>query len=420
MKTLTDGMPQVNRFLSDFAGEKVPTQYKRAMYLLLAFLCIYVVVRGVAAANRKPLWFDEFCTLAIAQQPDVHGIWKAVKLGFDSSPPLFYLIEGAALRVAPDKQVALRLPSILAFPCTLVFVFAYARKFAGEVIAFFCVVLLLSTSLFHRYAMEARSYSIMIACIAFALVCYQRLPSIRWAALLGVSLALAESLHYYAALAMVPFWVAEAAVLVKTRQIRWPVWMALVFGLVPLAVCWPLLSTYKANYGGHMVYSNPALSSLPSYYGSYFFVNGSFGLALALVSIGAIAWVISSPGNGTFQRETDNTNKITEIALLVSLVASPVFALVLVRLTHAILGNRYLLAATIGIVLGIAYALSVARPRTVALFGLFVLASVAVREYTFWRYSSMPDKDGLLNLPDEFLVRSKHSSRVAATPTCRS
>ena len=70
--------------------------------------------------------------------------------------------------------------------------------------------------------MEARSYSIMIACVALALVCYQRLPSIRWAALLGVSLVLAESFHYYALLAMIPFLVAEAAVLVKANgQVRW-------------------------------------------------------------------------------------------------------------------------------------------------------------------------------------------------------
>jgi hypothetical protein len=403
MKTLADSVLQVERLLSDFEGSEVPRRYKRAIYIIVALLCLYAVGRGVVAAKRKPLWFDEFCTLAIAGQPGEHEIWKAVKLGFDSSPPLFYFVEGSALKLEPNKQIALRIPSILAFPCTLICVFVYARKFAGELVACLSALLLLSTSLFHRYAIEARSYGIMIACVAFALVCYQRLPSIRWAALLGFSLVLAESLHYYAVLAMIPFWVAETVALLKTRQIRWSVWIALASGLVPLAVCWPLLSIYRTSYVGHVVSFNPSLSSIPSYYGSYFFVNGALGIALGVVSIVAIAWAISWPRNGVLQRGTCNTTNLVEITLLVSLVALPVLASVPVRLAHGIWGSRYLLAATIGIVLGISYALSVARPRTIVLFGLFILASVCVREFTFWRYSTMPDREGWsIELQDGF------------------
>ena len=81
----------------------------------------------------------------------------------------------------------------------------------------------------------------VIACIAFALVCYQRLPSLRWAALLGISLFLAESFHYYAVLAMIPFGFAEAVLLLRTRRIRWGVWLALACGTLPLIVFWPLL-----------------------------------------------------------------------------------------------------------------------------------------------------------------------------------
>src|SRR5208337_4725202 len=98
-----------------------------------------------------------------------------------------------------------RLPSILAMDCTLICMFLYMNKCSGTLVAFLCTLLLLSTSIFIPQAVNARSYSMLVACIAFALVCYQRLPSLLWAALLGLSLALAQSLHYYAIFALVPF-----------------------------------------------------------------------------------------------------------------------------------------------------------------------------------------------------------------------
>ena len=39
--------------------------------------------------------------------------------------------------------------------------------------------------------------------------------------MLGLSLALAESLHYYAVFSMLPFWVAEFVYSVRARRIRW-------------------------------------------------------------------------------------------------------------------------------------------------------------------------------------------------------
>ncbi len=61
-----------------------------------------------------------------------------------------------ALRITTNKQVALRLPSILAFPCTLICVFAYVKRRSGELIACLCALLFLSTNLFHTYLIEAQ------------------------------------------------------------------------------------------------------------------------------------------------------------------------------------------------------------------------------------------------------------------------
>ncbi len=243
---------------------------KRVIYGLLGFLVLYVIVRGVVGAAARPFWFDELLTLAIAGQPTLREMWSAVARGFDSGPPGFYLVERAALGLVGNKEIALRLPSILAFACTLICVFVYVKKRSGEAIAFLCALLLLTTSLFQTYSIEARAYGMVMACIAFALVCYQRLPSLRWAALLGISLFLAESLHYYAVFAMIPFGLAEAVLLLRTRRFRWPVWAALVVGALPLIVFWPLLWKIKTNYAD-VVYWRPVFSALPGFYGSYFF-----------------------------------------------------------------------------------------------------------------------------------------------------
>ena len=152
----------------------------------------------------RPLWFDELLTLTISSQSNLRDMWSALTRGFDTQPPPFYLLERVFLALPIANQIALRLPSILAFPLFLIFVFTYVKKRSGELIACMCTLLFFSTSLFQTYLTEARGYSLMIACIAFALVCYQRLPSMRWAAMLGLSLMLAESFHYYAVFAMIP------------------------------------------------------------------------------------------------------------------------------------------------------------------------------------------------------------------------
>jgi len=350
----------------------------------LGALVIYVIVRGVVGAATKPFWYDELLTLVIAGQPSLREMWSAVARGFDGMPPGFYLVERAALGFIRNKEIALRLPSILAFPCTLICVFAYVKKRSGEVAACLCAMLLLTTSLFHTYLIEARAYGMVMACIAFALVCYQRLPSLRWAALLGISLLLAESFHYYAVFAMIPFGLAEAVLLLRTRRFRWPAWMALACGTLPLIVFWPLLWKIKTNFGDP-VFVRPVFSALPGFYGSYFFCHPASGVALAAVAAAAIVWWRLWPRTEAARQTNGNGADLAEGTLLLSLIALPVIAFVLVRLMHGGIMSRYVLAATIGVALGLACALSMARPKAVAAFGLFVLTSVAVRELGFWR-----------------------------------
>jgi hypothetical protein len=357
---------------------------EKAAYVFMGLLCVYVVVRGVVGAASRLFWFDELFTLTIAGQPSLHDMWTAIRSGFDSAPPLFYLVERVALGLSSNQQIALRLPSILAFPCTLICLFVYAKKRNGALLACVCALLFLATSVFHTYLIEARAYSMVIACIAFALICYQRMPGRGWTALFGLALLLAESLHYYALFAMIPFWIAEGVAVVQMRKARWPTWVALICGLLPVAVLWPLLMTYKKSYGPNM-FARPSFSAVRGYYGSFLLLtDNALGIAVAVVAVAAIAWSYFWAHEFGTRQSDERERDIGEGSLLLGFLALPVIAFVLASFLHGILLSRYVMAAAIALVLGIGTAASVIGRNAAALFVMIVFSFVGVRELSFW------------------------------------
>src|SRR5215813_4967546 len=127
----------------------------KMIWALMVGLLTYTVIRGVVAAGAKSLWFDELLTLAVAAQPTMQGMWDAVSSAFDAQPPVFYLIERAALALPLDEHVALRLPSVLAMTCTVACVLIYTtKKWKSSWLAFLSATLLLSTGLYRDYVAE--------------------------------------------------------------------------------------------------------------------------------------------------------------------------------------------------------------------------------------------------------------------------
>jgi hypothetical protein len=358
---------------------------KKLIYGLMGFLLLYVVVRSLVAAAGRAFWYDELLTLTISSLGSWKAILEALHRPFDGQPPLFYIIEKFALGLARKQEIALRLPSLLAFPCTLTCVFIYVKRRGGEIVAFLCALFLLMTTLFQTYAVEARPYSMVVACIAFALVCYQRLPSLFWTAMLGFSLAAAQALHYYAIFAMVPFAVAESVVLLSTRRFRWPVWIALAFGTLPLVLFWPLLSYLKTVYGPHY-WAHYAFSSLPRTYGAFLSTNSVYGGGIAAVLFAGVAGLHLLPRWVKFAEVEIHKADRVEPALILTLLALPLITFLVTKVMHGGMVDRYVLATIIGICLAVGCLLSRARPEIVALFALFVISAVGVQELHFWRF----------------------------------
>jgi hypothetical protein len=385
LRVETEPKPRAVGLLS---GTEQGTGYQKTAYVLMALLVAYSVVRGIRTATVRPFWFDELYTLTIAGQPTLRDLWSVWKRGIDAVPPLFFLIERLTLTLPVGREVALRLPSIMAFCGTLVCVFAYVRRRSGELVAFVCALLLLSTNLFHTYLIEARPYAEMVACIAFALVCYQRLPSRIWAVLFLVSLVLAESLHYYAVFAMIPFWVAEGVFFLRTRRFRWVVWGGLVCAVLPLLASLHWLLMIQKYLGLH-VFARPVLLEVNHYYGNFFLLNdNAVAAGLVVAAIVAILWNGTWPWTKTETGSVDKTNA-QETALMLSLVALPYIGFVLTWLVHGLLLPRYVMPAIIGVLLGLACALSFAGRRAVVIFLVFALCTTGAREMNFWRFPQL-------------------------------
>ena len=111
-------------------------------------------------------------------------------------------------------------------------------------------MLLIAVSPFRDYALEARSYSLLVGFLAIAAVFWQRIGERRLMALLfAVFLALAVACHHLAVLTIACFGAAELAFTVQSRRIRWTVWIACLFATLPFFVSLPLLLHYKATFG---------------------------------------------------------------------------------------------------------------------------------------------------------------------------
>src|SRR5882724_7462417 len=256
---------------------------------ILVALIIYAAIRSTFQAATRPFWYDEVCTWVIVRQHGVAAMWSALSHGVDGQPLGYYLVERFAAVFTRNEEISFRLPSIVGFACLLMCVYAFARKRSGNLNAVVCAAIPFFTVLFDPFAVEARPYSLVIACLAFAVVCYQNAPSTSWMILMGLSLALAQTFHYYCVVSFFPFIAAETVWTLLNRRLRIWVWLAFCIGLLPLIIFWPVLSRFRAYYGAHF-WAVPSLAGAEASYGWYF--NSSTALGIDLAAVTALAVLI--------------------------------------------------------------------------------------------------------------------------------
>jgi hypothetical protein len=349
----------------------------------LAGLIAYAMVRSVVGALSKPFWFDEICTWIVVRQPNLRAVWSALERPADGQPPLYYLVERGAAKIASNELLSYRLPSILAFCVAIILVFVFVRKRSGSACALVCAAIPLLTVLYDSYAVEARPYALIIALISLALVCYQHAPATRWLILMGVSFTLAQSLHYYAVFAVVPFAVAEAALTFKSHKLRLGVWLAFACTLIPLGLFFPLLWSQKLYYGEHF-WAVPTWTKAAGFYGwSVNYYTHRF-LIPSLLLMGGLATILAL----TFRKIRSAflaDPLLHEYVLVVTLLGLPFIAYVVTKLAHGALDDRYTLAAVLAYPLGTGYLLGRSNRAVVAFVAVVIFSMLAVQEANFWK-----------------------------------
>ncbi len=286
------------------------------------------------AASRKGYWFDELVTYHVDRLPDWGAVWNALRQGVDANPPLMHILNRAALQVAGDSQIAQRASSILGFWLACFCLYWIVRRKSPAVVAWLAAIFPLASGA-HAYAIEARPYGLVLGFTALAYLCWQR----RWHAGFAVSAALLVSSHYYAVYATIPFWMAEAFRLFRSRRFEWKGPLALVVGYLPLALYWPLIAGAR-QYASDNAYAMPSWNSMSDVYG---FLLGSLVPFLAL----AIGWLVFLASHRALSLTWRLT--ITETVLAVGFCILPLVVVLISRfVTHGLM-PRYTLPASIGI-----------------------------------------------------------------------
>jgi hypothetical protein len=123
---------------------------------VLLFLC---VARVWLMALPSSLWVDELVTLFVVRHPGHASFAVAPQVPLS----IYYWLPRASLAMFGSSEIALRLPSVLAMLCTLLFVARIAVRTIHASAAWFAVFAALAFRNFDYFAVDARPYGLGMA-----------------------------------------------------------------------------------------------------------------------------------------------------------------------------------------------------------------------------------------------------------------
>ena len=299
-------------------------------------------------------------------------------------PPGYYAIVRLANLLPFDPHVTLRLPSIAGYILSLLGVYWFARK-RLPVAAGLSAVMLMALSPFREYALEARSYALLVGLLAISAALWQRVGETRlMAPLLALFLTLAVCCHPLAVVAISCFGLAEAAWTFTSRRIRWGVWAGCLLAAVPFLFGLPLLLRIREVYGKNF-WSRPTWSEAFLTYDFYLGLSAAIALVLVLffaIVAGNSLWrMLRRPRELTRQRDFS----APEIILIGSFVFYPALLFSLMKIMGSGYTPRYGWPGIIGLVLGLVYILRGIwlTPSSVRLLAALLLAFAVLRGQEF-------------------------------------
>lgn len=199
--------------------------WRGVIVLLAAYLPLALLM-----AHAQQLSADEVYTLRIAQQPTIRQMVQLSR-EIDLHPPLHFLLEREALKLELPRWLGARLPSLVAGVVGLLAVFAWMRRYYGNLAGVLAGALYLFTPA-TDYAWSNRPYGLWLALLAVCLLAWDASgeePRRWWWPVLLAVAAAAMVLDYMFGLACLgPLLVAEAVRCYRRGRVDWAVPAALL------------------------------------------------------------------------------------------------------------------------------------------------------------------------------------------------
>ena len=173
---------------------------------IIGFVAVFVIGAAIRIShlNNLSLWLDEGFTALYSQQE-----WRAVSgtLGFYSPHPPLYFTMVKVSDLFVSNELAGRLISVVLGIATIPVFYLLIMKVLDRRAAFVSSLVLAFSPIHLYYSQEARMYATVVFLIALsylALVSYNQKPRWTWAAVYGLSAALALWVDYSSTYALAP------------------------------------------------------------------------------------------------------------------------------------------------------------------------------------------------------------------------
>ena len=335
---------------------------------------VAVFALAALAAHWRPLWFDEFFTLYVAQEPSVVDTVKALLAGADTNPPLDYLLRHLSFDAFGTSAEAFRWPSAAAFVAGMFAVYLYLRPRVPFLAAASAFLLPLCTRAVD-YAYEGRAYALLFASGPIALLAWQRAVdrprnAARVLALVA-ALCIGPFSHYFGVLSIAPVAAGEIYRSVSRRRVDWRIAGALAATGLLLLLLLPFARN-AASMSGAFWASRFGVADVFHYF------RVTLQHAEAPAAIVLVGFVVYAFRGKQFVRRPAPVNvPVHELVAAIVLALTPVSAYVLAKLLTGALTARYTIALVGGVAILTGYVLAkvCASARVVALASVALLTA---------------------------------------------
>ena len=290
------------------------------------------------------LWFDELLTFWFCRFNSLSHLWWMLKGPVEGIPPLFYLITRGSEALFGENATALRVPGMVGYWVMSVAIYKFARKHTSSVFALLATMFPCVTFAYY-YACEARPYGMVLGCSALLLLFWREAVEASGrrralaAAAIGVTMAFAVSIHYYAVFISLPIAAGELVRLVERRKPDWLVWIAGAAGASVQLGYIPLIRTFMGIHKSPYEWNKPQMEFI---WRSYATILGATLLPVGIV----LVWLfVSWKGRDALGKPLLPRH---EMAACVTLALLPLLGYAAARTFIGMLSERYVIETVIG------------------------------------------------------------------------